>query len=65
VNDRLKLLYLAIGTEDPLFQVQRKFKNWLREINIKFVDVETEGYAHVWSLWRINLADFASLLFQE
>lgn len=65
VNDRLELLYLAIGTEDPLFEVQRKFKNWLRENNIEFVDVETEGYAHVWSLWRINLADFTSLLFQE
>jgi enterochelin esterase-like enzyme len=63
-NPQIKLLYLAIGTEDPLFQVQRKFKDWLKENKIQFVDLDIPGYAHVWPLWRINLIDFSSRLFK-
>jgi enterochelin esterase family protein len=63
-NSQLKLLYLAIGTEDPLFLVQRKFKDWLKENKIQFVDLDIPGYAHVWPLWRINLIDFSSRLFK-
>lgn len=64
VNSQLELVYLAIGTEDPLFDVQRKFKDWLRDIDVNFVDIETKGYAHVWNLWRINMIDFIPQLFK-
>jgi enterochelin esterase-like enzyme len=64
VNADLKLLYISCGTEDFLFQVNRQFKGWLKESGIQFVDVETPGYAHVWSYWRISLIDFASQLFK-
>jgi len=64
INSQMKLIYLAIGTEDPLIEPQRKFKNWLKGKNIRFMDVETPGYAHVWTLWRFNLIEFSSLLFK-
>jgi len=64
VNSKLELLYLAIGTEDPLIEPQRKFKNWLTENDIQFENIETPDYAHVWSLWRMNLIEFASQLFK-
>ena len=43
VNSQLKLLYLAIGTEDPLLDPQRKFKVWLDKKGIQFTNIETEG----------------------
>ncbi len=64
INSKMKLVFLGIGTEDPLIDPQRKFKNWLRENNIQFVDAETEGYSHVWALWRIDLIKFTSQLFK-
>ncbi len=64
VNGKLELLYLAIGSEDPLLEPQNKFKNWLKDNDIHFENIETQGYAHVWSLWRMNLIEFASQLFK-
>jgi enterochelin esterase-like enzyme len=63
-NSKLKLLYISCGNDDFLFQANRQFKGWLKEKNIKFVDIETPGYAHVWSYWRISLVDFTSRLFK-
>ena len=63
-NSKLKLLYISCGNDDFLFQANRQFKGWLKEKKIKFVDVETPGYAHVWSYWRISLIDFTSRLFK-
>jgi enterochelin esterase-like enzyme len=63
-NSKLKLLYISCGNDDFLFQANRQFKDWLKEKKIKFVDVETPGYAHVWSYWRISLIDFTGRLFK-
>jgi len=63
-NSRLKLLYISCGNDDFMFEANRQFKGWLKEKKIKFVDVETPGYAHVWSYWRISLVDFSSRLFK-
>lgn len=64
VNSQLRLLYISVGMDDGLIDANREFKEWLKSKNIEFVDVETPGYAHVWSLWRKNLADVAPRLFQ-
>ncbi len=64
VNDRLKLLWIACGTEDRLMGVNRQFKGWLKAKEVRFTDLEIPGYAHVWPLWRRNLAELAPLLFQ-
>jgi predicted alpha/beta superfamily hydrolase len=31
---------------------------------VRFIDVETEVYAHLWNFWRISLTDVAQRLFK-
>src|SRR5688572_6889461 len=42
----------------------RKFIDWLKSKEIRHTWLETPG-AHTWLLWRRNLADFSTLLFQQ
>jgi len=60
---QLKLLWIACGTDDGLIGVNRQFKTWLKSKDIQFTDVEVPGFAHVWPLWRRNLAELAPQLF--
>ena len=61
----VKLIWIACGTDDGLIGVNRQFKTWLKSKDIPFTDLEVPGYAHVWPLWRRNLAELAPLLFQK
>jgi enterochelin esterase family protein len=63
-NARLRLLYFSCGLDDFLLEINREFKNWLKGKGLRFVDLETPHYAHVWSYWRKSLADIAPRLFQ-
>jgi enterochelin esterase-like enzyme len=60
---KLKLLYIACGTDDGLIGVNRDFKNYLKSKEIAFKDVETPG-AHTWMVWRRNLTEIAPMLFR-
>jgi enterochelin esterase-like enzyme len=60
---RLKLIYVACGTDDSLIGVNRTFKQWLKGKDISYTDVETPG-AHTWSVWRNNLTQVAPMLFK-
>jgi enterochelin esterase family protein len=62
-NKRLKLFWVACGTDDELIKVNRRFKSWLKDKGVHFRDIETPG-KHTWMVWRRNLAAFAALLFQ-
>jgi enterochelin esterase family protein len=62
-NEKLKLLYIACGTEDRLIDVNRKVRAWLTSKGVKHEAVEVPG-AHTWMVWRRNLADFAPMLFK-
>jgi enterochelin esterase-like enzyme len=62
---RLRLVWIACGLDDGLNTVNRQFKAWLKSKDIQFTDIEVPGYAHVWPLWRQNLAALAPLLFQS
>lgn len=64
VNSQLKLLYIAIGIDDSLIESNRQFNGLLKEKNINFVGIESAGYAHEWSYWRICLVDYAGRLFK-
>ena len=64
VNDQLRLLWIACGTEDRLIESNRKFKDWLKTKGVTFTPIETSG-APTWLVWRRNLAEFASLLFTK
>jgi enterochelin esterase family protein len=60
---RLDLLWIACGTEDHLFETNKKIRAWLTAKGIKHTDIDTPG-AHTWMVWRRNLANFAPLLFR-
>jgi enterochelin esterase-like enzyme len=62
---QLKLLWIACGTDDGLLGVNRQFAGWLKSKDIQFTNLEIPNYAHVWPLWRQNLAEIAQLLFQK
>jgi enterochelin esterase-like enzyme len=62
-NAQLRLVWIACGLDDSLIGVNKQFKTWLKSKDIQFTDVEVPGYAHVWPLWRRNLAELAPLLF--
>ncbi|HEU4753731.1 MAG TPA: alpha/beta hydrolase-fold protein, partial [Armatimonadota bacterium] len=62
-NDRLRLLWIACGTEDRLIEPNRRFREWLKSKDIRHTAIETPG-AHTWMVWRRNLAEFAPLLFR-
>jgi enterochelin esterase-like enzyme len=61
---RLKLLYVACGRSDGLLGVNQQFEQWLKSEGVAFKAVETPG-AHEWPVWRLNLTEFAPLLFQK
>lgn len=63
-NGKLRLLWIACGTEDGLITPNRKIRDWLKSKGVQHVGVETPG-AHTWMVWRRNLATFAPLLFRE
>ncbi len=60
---RLKLLWIACGTEDRLIEANRQFRSFLTERSVPHEAVETPG-AHTWTVWRRNLATFTPLLFR-
>ena len=63
LNRRLRLLWMGIGTEDFLHEPVKESHETLERAGIKHVWVESSG-AHVWTVWRKYLADFAPRLFQ-
>ena len=60
----LKLLWVACGTTDGLIHANRNFVDWTRSKGFETTPVETEG-AHTWLTWRVNLGQFAPLLFRN
>jgi enterochelin esterase family protein len=64
INARLRVLWIACGSEDGLFDANQKFIAWLKQKGLQPIVVQTPG-RHVWMVWRDNLAQFAALLFQS
>ena len=62
-SHRLRLLWIACGTEDGLITANRKLREWLKSKGVKPTEIETPG-RHTWMVWRRNLAEFAPLLFR-
>jgi enterochelin esterase family protein len=61
-SGKLRLLWIACGTDDRLIDLNRRFHTWLDGKGVKHTMVETPG-AHTWMVWRRNLATFVPLLF--
>jgi enterochelin esterase family protein len=62
-NEKIRLLWIACGTEDRLIDVNRKIRTWLTTKGVRHAGIETPG-AHTWMVWRRNLVEFASQLFR-
>ncbi|HXU17782.1 MAG TPA: alpha/beta hydrolase-fold protein [Terriglobales bacterium] len=63
INQQLKLLWIGIGRDDFLHSPVLESHEALERAGIKHVWIESSG-AHVWTVWRRYLEDFAPRLFQ-
>ena len=64
VNQKLRLLFLSCGTDDPRYPGQLDLADTLKQHGIKYVWYPTPG-VHEWKVWRHALAEFAQKVFQE
>ncbi len=64
LNTRLHLLWISCGRDDGLTGVNQKLVDWLKAKGVKPRWIQTPG-GHSFTVWRRNLIEFASLLFQE
>ena len=62
-NSKLNLLYVSIGIDDGLISTHNKVKEILDKQGVDYSLVETQGYGHEWSFWRLILNDFMPKLF--
>ncbi|MBR5133210.1 MAG: esterase [Alistipes sp.] len=62
-NMGLSLYWIAIGSEDFLYDENVKYRNLLDAKGYKYEYCES-GDGHVWRNWRIYLADFSQMLFR-
>jgi len=62
VNSALKLLWLACGTEDSLFNPNKEFSEFLKTSGITHTFVASTG-AHTWINWRKYLYEVAPKIY--
>jgi len=62
-DPRLRLLWIACGTDDELITANRNTRAWFKSKGVTATEIETPG-GHNWLVWRRNLIDFAPLLFR-
>ncbi len=62
-NDKLSLLYISVGEQDPRFE---PVKNAVATFKENGLEVEFASFPgqHEWQVWRKSLHDFASRLFK-
>jgi enterochelin esterase-like enzyme len=63
IQSKLKLLWIACGTEDGLYPLNQSLIAWLKSNGMAPTAISTPGM-HAWMVWRGNLSAFAPLLFQ-
>jgi enterochelin esterase-like enzyme len=63
INAKLRVFWVACGTEDGLYKPNQQFIAWLKQKGLQPTAVQTPGL-HVWMVWRDNLSNFLPLLFQ-
>ncbi len=62
-GNKLKVFWMACGTDDGLIGFQRGFATWVKGKGIKMETKETPG-GHQWPLWRRNLVEFSQMIFK-
>jgi enterochelin esterase family protein len=64
-NTDLKLLWLSCGGDDGLLAPNQAFEQTLTADGIHHEWHVVPGYAHWWTLWRVNLRDLLPKLFSD
>jgi enterochelin esterase family protein len=64
LNQKLKVLWIGCGTEDPGYNGVRGMHELLAKKNVKHVWNESGG-GHSWPNWQVYLSKYAPLLFQD
>ncbi len=64
INEKLKLLWIAIGKDDQLLKQNEQMEKVLQAHQVRHIYKVTEGN-HSWPVWRKYLAEFAPLVFVE
>ena len=62
VNEKLKLLWMAVGTEDGAMANAKRTSDYLNSIGVKHTFKTSKG-AHTWIVWRKYLNEVAPLMF--
>jgi enterochelin esterase-like enzyme len=64
LNQKLKVLWIGCGRDDSLFARSKQFADLLKQKGVKYMLRESGG-AHVWPVWRLNLYEYAQVIFQK
>jgi enterochelin esterase-like enzyme len=62
-NDKLRLLYISVGEQDPRFEPTKSTVATFRENGLKVEFASFPGQ-HEWQVWRKSLHNFAQRLFK-
>ncbi|HEY4417727.1 MAG TPA: alpha/beta hydrolase-fold protein [Verrucomicrobiae bacterium] len=63
-NGKLRLLWIACGKDDRLFDSNQQLCSWLKSKDIRYTWVQSTG-GHSFLNWRRYLTEFVPLLFQD
>ena len=63
-DNGFKLYWIACGTDDFLYKLNRDYMAYLDSISFPYTWRESDG-GHTWRNWRIYLAELAPMLFTE
>jgi enterochelin esterase family protein len=64
-NEKLRLLWMACGSEDKLLKYNQDNDQWLTSHGIRHEFQITPGANHTWPLWRRYLVEAAGRLFRQ
>ena len=64
LNQKLKVLWIGCGTEDPGYNGVKAMADLLTQRNVKHVWNESGG-GHSWPNWQVYLSKYAPLLFRD
>ena len=64
MSSKLRFFYFGIGSADGLVESEMTIRKVLDDHGVKYQWVLKPNYGHEFSLWRLNLEEFASMMFQ-
>ena len=62
---QMRLMWLGVGDGDFALNGMKALDDVLTKHGVKHTFVVRPGYRHEWRLWRLDLSEFAPLLFQN